>query len=108
MARPAFHTVSGRVTELRAIDEGAVPTSAPATSRLFVLPVAARRWVSVDNSTTNHLHPYTTALHTAAAASTATVLRGRGFVWHGAGPHPQGANDMSCAIKDIYGRLAAM
>ena len=36
--------------ELRAVDEGAVPASAPATSRLFVLPVAARRWVSTDNS----------------------------------------------------------
>ena len=36
-------------TELRAVDEGAVPASAPATSRLFVLPAAARRWVSTDN-----------------------------------------------------------
>ena len=36
--------------ELRAVDEGAVPASAPATSRLFVLPVAARRWVSTDNT----------------------------------------------------------
>ena len=45
-----FHTFSGRVTELRAVDEGAVPASAPATSRLFVLPVAARRWVSTDNT----------------------------------------------------------
>ena len=35
---------------IRAVDEGAVPASAPATSRLFVLPVAARRWVSTDNS----------------------------------------------------------
>ena len=35
--------------ELRAVDEGAVPASAPPTSRLFVLPVAARRWVSTDN-----------------------------------------------------------
>ena len=50
MARPAFHTFSGRVTELQAVDEGAVPASAPATSRLFVLPVAARRWVSTDNN----------------------------------------------------------
>ena len=50
MARPAFHTFSGRVTELRAVDEGAVPASAPATSRLFVLPVTARRWVSTDNN----------------------------------------------------------
>src|SRR6185312_14720513 len=47
---PAFHTFSGRVTELRAVDEGEVPASAPATSRLFVLPVAARRWVSTDNT----------------------------------------------------------
>src|SRR6185436_1717358 len=47
---PGFHTFSGRVTELRAVDEGAVPASAPATSRLFVLPVAARRWVSTDNT----------------------------------------------------------
>ena len=37
------------MTELRAVDEGAVPASAPMTSRLFVLPVAARRWVSTDN-----------------------------------------------------------
>ena len=35
--------------ELRAVDEGAVPASAPATSRLFVLPVATRRWVLTDN-----------------------------------------------------------
>jgi hypothetical protein len=47
---PGFHTSSGRVTELRAVNEGAVPASAPATSRLFVLPVAARRWVSTDNT----------------------------------------------------------
>ena len=47
---PGFHTLSGRVTELRAVDEGAVPASAPVTSRLFVLPVAARRWVSTDNT----------------------------------------------------------
>ena len=47
---PGFHTFSGCVTELRAVDEGAVPASAPATSRLFVLAVATRRWVSTDNS----------------------------------------------------------
>ena len=47
---PGFHTFSGRVTELRAVDEGAVPASAPETCRLFVLPVAARRWVSTDNT----------------------------------------------------------
>src|SRR6185436_61864 len=39
------------MTELRAVDEGAVPASAPATSRLFVLPVATRRWVLTDNTT---------------------------------------------------------
>ena len=50
MARPVFHKTSGRVTELRVVDEGAVPASAPATSWLFVLPVAARRWVSTDNT----------------------------------------------------------
>ena len=27
-----------------------MPASAPAASRLFVLPVAARRWVSTDNN----------------------------------------------------------
>src|SRR6185312_9020104 len=47
---PGFHTFSGRVIELRAVDEGAVPASAPATSRLFVLPIATRRWVSTDNT----------------------------------------------------------
>ena len=35
---------------LRAVDEGAVPASAPTTSRLFVLAVATRRWVLTDNS----------------------------------------------------------
>ena len=54
---PGFHTLSGRVTELRAVDEGAVPASAPATSRLFVLPVAARRWVSTDNTRTSPAPP---------------------------------------------------
>ena len=38
--------------ELRAVDEGAVPTSARETSRLFVLPVATRRWVLTDNNKT--------------------------------------------------------
>ena len=38
------------MSELRAVDEGAVPASAPVTSRLFVLPVAARQWVSTDNN----------------------------------------------------------
>ena len=50
VARPTLSGISERVTELRAVDEGAVPASAPATSRLFVLPVAARQWVSTDNS----------------------------------------------------------
>jgi len=50
VAHPTFSGISGRVTELRAVDEGAVPASAPVTSRLFVLPVAARRWVSTDNT----------------------------------------------------------
>ena len=39
----------GAWRNLRAVDEGAVPASAPATSRVFVLPIAARRWVSTDN-----------------------------------------------------------
>ena len=56
---PGFYKTSGRVTELRAIDEGAVPASAPATSRLFVLPVAARRWVLTDNSGIIRKKPYT-------------------------------------------------
>ena len=47
---PCVFTSRGALLELRAVDEGAVPASAPATSRLFVLPVAARRWVSTDNS----------------------------------------------------------
>ena len=38
-----------RVLELRAVDEGAVPASAPATSQLFVLAVAIRRWVLTVN-----------------------------------------------------------
>ena len=46
-----------RVLELRAVDEGAVPASAPVTSRLFVFPVATRRWVSTDN-TTDGFNPY--------------------------------------------------
>ena len=39
---------------LRAVDEGAVPASALATSRLFVLPVASRRWVLTDNTLFEH------------------------------------------------------
>ena len=50
VARPTFSGISGRVTELWAVDEGAVPACAPVTSRLFMLPVAARRWVSTDNT----------------------------------------------------------
>jgi len=46
---PCVFNKPRRALELRAVDEGAVPASAPATSRLFVLPVAARRWVSTDN-----------------------------------------------------------
>ena len=42
-----------RVPGLRAVDEGAVPASAPATSRLFVLHVATHRWVLTDNRTPN-------------------------------------------------------
>ena len=38
------------VPGLRAVDEGAVPASALATSRLFVLPLATRRWVLTDNN----------------------------------------------------------
>ena len=46
---PCVFTSRGALLELRAVDEGAVPASAPATSRLFVLPVAARQWISTDN-----------------------------------------------------------
>ena len=35
---------------LRAVDEEAVPVSAPVTSRLFMLPVATRWWVLSDNT----------------------------------------------------------
>ena len=41
--------------ELRAVDEGAVLASAPATSRLFVLPVATRRWVLTDLSNPSNM-----------------------------------------------------
>jgi hypothetical protein len=61
VARPTISGISGRVTELRAVDEGAVPASTPMTSRLFVLPVAARRWVSTDNTLPHwngHLHSH--------------------------------------------------
>ena len=47
---PCVFTSRGALLELWAVDEGAVPTSAPATSRLFVLPVATRRWVLTDNT----------------------------------------------------------
>jgi hypothetical protein len=46
---PCVFTSRGALLELRAVDEGAVPASAPVTSRLFVLPVAARRWVLTNN-----------------------------------------------------------
>ena len=49
MARPASSQAAACV-ELRAVDEGAVPASALATSRLFVLPVATRQWVLTDNT----------------------------------------------------------
>src|SRR6185312_8110433 len=39
-----------RVLDCGPLSEEAVPASAPATSRLFVLPVATRRWVLTDNS----------------------------------------------------------
>ena len=47
---PGFHTFSGRVTEIAGRRRGSSASSALATSRLFVLPVVARRWVSVDNN----------------------------------------------------------
>ena len=47
---PCVFISRGALLELRAVDERAVPASAPVTSRLFVLPVAARRWVSTDNT----------------------------------------------------------
>src|SRR6185503_15413448 len=46
---PGFHTSSGRVTEIAGRRRGSSASSALATSRLFVLPVVARQWVSVDN-----------------------------------------------------------
>ena len=46
---PSFHTSSGRVTEIAGRRRGSSASSAVVTSRLFVLPVVARRWVSVDN-----------------------------------------------------------
>ena len=53
---PCVFTSCGALLELRAVDEGVVPASAPATSRLFVLPVAARWWVSTDNNTSMHFY----------------------------------------------------
>ena len=32
------------------LTEGPVPASAPVASRLFVLPVATRRWILTDNN----------------------------------------------------------
>jgi hypothetical protein len=61
VARPTLSGISGRVTELWAVDEGAVSASAPAISWLFVLPVAARRWFSTDNTLPHwngHLHSH--------------------------------------------------
>jgi len=48
---PGFDTSSGRVMEIAGRRRGSSDSSALVTSRLFVLPVVARRWVSVDNST---------------------------------------------------------
>ena len=39
-----------RVPDCGPLSEEAVPASAPATSRLFLLPVATRRWVLTDNT----------------------------------------------------------
>ena len=39
-----------RVPDCGPLSEEAVPASAPATSRFFVLPVATRWWVLTDNS----------------------------------------------------------
>ena len=47
---PCVFISRGALLELRAVDERAVPASAPVTSRLFVLPVAARQLVSTDNN----------------------------------------------------------
>ena len=58
---PSVFTSRGVLLELRAVDEGAVPASAPATSRLFVLPVAARRWISTDNRSHRDVDWETTA-----------------------------------------------
>src|SRR6185369_14012358 len=38
-----------RVPDCGPLSEEAVPASAPASSRLFVLPIATRRWVLTDN-----------------------------------------------------------
>ena len=53
---PCVFISRGALLELRAVDERAVPASAPVTSRLFVLPVAARRLVSTDNNTSMHFY----------------------------------------------------
>src|SRR6185312_8545776 len=47
---PGFHTSFGRVTAIAGRRRGRSASSALATSRLFVLPVVARRGVSVDNT----------------------------------------------------------
>ena len=56
---PCVFTSHGALLELRAVDEGAVPASALATSRLFMLPVAARWWVLTDNSSALSLNQLT-------------------------------------------------
>ena len=47
---PGFHTSSRRMTEIAGRRRGSSASSTLPTSRLFVLPVVARQWVSVDNS----------------------------------------------------------
>ena len=36
------------------LTKGPVPASAPVASRLFVLPVATRRWILTDNNVVDH------------------------------------------------------
>ena len=89
-------------TGLRAVDEEAVPASAPATSRLFVLPVVARRWVSTDNSTPPKLtvaadgsgDVFPRKLPEACMqSSSSTRVQTVGF-----GPHPRGATVGDCTF----------
>ena len=44
-----------RVPDCGLLSEEAVSASAPATSLLFVFPVATRRWVLTDNTTSTHV-----------------------------------------------------